>query len=563
MNNPSGYTLFNSKNQHGERFMQEDPVSPYVLFAEHRTSKNTLFEKTLSDHDRTQCKVRYPEGLHLTREQEKYVQDQTYFIVFAWTNHDEKLVHFIHELLHVIQYIGRDKVFISVYESHSSDKAPHLLQLFKDMLVLLEIDHFVHSPFRSPLDEEENTAIDIPSDMPFKPRPKIPFRPRRKHNRPILAKPKLRRKEVPKQQIEDPAPLQPPTDPVDILDPSDNHSKCAKYKEMVELMAQFTKELGLVKKPSNTLDSLTKKLKAMLEHVGEDCLHPTSDNPIVPITVNPSNAASQPLQNIANQPIKPAQEVDPEQYYIDRISFLADVRNKSIEPLHFLSNKFTKIIYLNDVFFCWEDIIRLILLRDADMACSLDFDRNRYGIKVYDMWVTRDMQGKMLKHTYPYFSSEYDGAHLRDNKPFQVLNCWNGLVVMNAEPFYKDVEFRTMREDVADCAASECTHICNDFWANGYYKIAVDPLVSVAYDADVYRDFEPYWKAMSNENSVIRSHVDWDRPIPWVNSPPPSYECCPLEIGNIHTEGECHDISMEWIKDALHKREVPMNGGTS
>lgn len=65
-----------------------------------------------------------------------------------------------------------------------------------------------------------------------------------------------------------------------------------------------------------------------------------------------------------------------------RIEFLADIRNRAMEPL-FSANvpKFDRIIFFNDVYFCKDDILRL-LLYDADMACSMDFDA---GFR--DTWV--------------------------------------------------------------------------------------------------------------------------------------------------------------------------------
>ena len=77
-----------------------------------------------------------------------------------------------------------------------------------------------------------------------------------------------------------------------------------------------------------------------------------------------------------------------------RIDFLAKVRNKALEPLWKLANdgsgaakkmsgpavepwKADRIIFMNDVFVCAKDFMRL-LLHDVDMACGLDFgDRDK------------------------------------------------------------------------------------------------------------------------------------------------------------------------------------------
>ena len=87
-----------------------------------------------------------------------------------------------------------------------------------------------------------------------------------------------------------------------------------------------------------------------------------------------------------------------------RVNFLAQVRNKALEPLWRLANssapssskllrghangiqpwKADRIIFMNDVFVCARDFARL-LLHDADMACALDFgDRDQVGVLVQD-----------------------------------------------------------------------------------------------------------------------------------------------------------------------------------
>jgi hypothetical protein len=75
-----------------------------------------------------------------------------------------------------------------------------------------------------------------------------------------------------------------------------------------------------------------------------------------------------------------------------RIEFLARLRNKAMEPIQSADSdvrienwgEFTKVIYLNDIRFEWEDIVRLIATRvegkeneDYDVACAMDF--GEYG----------------------------------------------------------------------------------------------------------------------------------------------------------------------------------------
>ena len=81
---------------------------------------------------------------------------------------------------------------------------------------------------------------------------------------------------------------------------------------------------------------------------------------------------------------------------MDRIAFLAGVRNAALEPLwqprsargnnatwmgHLEERGLgpwpaTRIIFLNDVYLCAKDVIRL-LFHEADMACGFDLDPDR------------------------------------------------------------------------------------------------------------------------------------------------------------------------------------------
>lgn len=74
----------------------------------------------------------------------------------------------------------------------------------------------------------------------------------------------------------------------------------------------------------------------------------------------------------------------------ERVTYLAGVRNKALEPLQSPNDKlrlvdntlFTKVVFLNDIFFSWQGIIRLLATRidgredlpsDYDLACAMDF----------------------------------------------------------------------------------------------------------------------------------------------------------------------------------------------
>lgn len=94
----------------------------------------------------------------------------------------------------------------------------------------------------------------------------------------------------------------------------------------------------------------------------------------------------------------------------ERIEFLAKVRNAALEPLWLETSENVgnssswfgrsrsqklwpadKIVFLNDVYFCARDVVRLIL-HNVDMACGMDFDRRKLDqvpIQVYTQLCAR------------------------------------------------------------------------------------------------------------------------------------------------------------------------------
>lgn len=75
---------------------------------------------------------------------------------------------------------------------------------------------------------------------------------------------------------------------------------------------------------------------------------------------------------------------------LERIRFLAGVRNKALEPIQSSDGKirlsghgtFTKIVFLNDIYFSYDSIVRLLATRldgdttlagDYDLACAIDY----------------------------------------------------------------------------------------------------------------------------------------------------------------------------------------------
>ncbi|KAF9027415.1 capsular associated protein [Hymenopellis radicata] len=186
-----------------------------------------------------------------------------------------------------------------------------------------------------------------------------------------------------------------------------------------------------------------------------------------------------------------------------RIAYMAEIRNKVLQPLKDMERRFSKVIFFNDVFFDWREVMELIDTKrgDYDLACAMDFD----GIGLYDIWVVRDACGRTAKEIWPYFSSDSRAvSNLRRHQPIEVASCWNGIAVFNAVWFTPGgvnvtkpstdsptrtgdflpplpLEFRGS----TDCTSSECFIIGMDmhFWNTPQRpKIYVNPRVRVAYE---------------------------------------------------------------------------------
>lgn len=72
--------------------------------------------------------------------------------------------------------------------------------------------------------------------------------------------------------------------------------------------------------------------------------------------------------------------------------------------------------------------------------------------------------------------------------PIQVQSCWNGIAILDPAPMYAHphVRFRMAKLGDGECSASECSLICNDYWAAGYGRIVTVPRVKLAYDKQVF-----------------------------------------------------------------------------
>ncbi|WRT63898.1 uncharacterized protein IL334_000824 [Kwoniella shivajii] len=137
---------------------------------------------------------------------------------------------------------------------------------------------------------------------------------------------------------------------------------------------------------------------------------------------------------------------------VERIEYLAKARNVALEPIQSKDDNirianhqhFTKILFLNDIWFKWESIIELLDTRyiddttgqqsdfgDYDQVCAMDFAISG----LYDTWVARDVCGTPMRIFWPYVKDPTSIKKVIAEEPFQVSACWNGVTALDAQPF--------------------------------------------------------------------------------------------------------------------------------
>ncbi|GBB97986.1 hypothetical protein RclHR1_03110018 [Rhizophagus clarus] len=186
----------------------------------------------------------------------------------------------------------------------------------------------------------------------------------------------------------------------------------------------------------------------------------------------------------------------PKHYISRRIPYLANLRNKVLEPLLKQAEKgnhFDKVLFFNDIIWRVSDILTLLKTNgySYDAACAMDF----YWT-FYDTFATRELPPPPSPNTsypwpstpyYPYFYDTTAQQHVYNGESVQVFSCWNGVAIMNAEPFVKHgIKFRALipQDSELPFEASECCLIFSDFRKIGYDKVFINPNVRVSY---VYR----------------------------------------------------------------------------
>jgi hypothetical protein len=209
----------------------------------------------------------------------------------------------------------------------------------------------------------------------------------------------------------------------------------------------------------------------------------------------------------------------------NRIDYLSKLRNVVLLPIlqAFPRRHFDKVFFLNDVYLCGGDILRL-LAHDVDMACGLDFKKNRF----YDIWVMEQTAKQQLQgHSWdlslqlPKPPLSFDSDDEESSR--RVLACWNGAAAFVTAPLYRGVRFRRGMQELGegDCSQSECSLWSMDFHNLGYHRIIADPSVQFAYD------LEQYFMWFRQPRLVTQQKVYPPLDLDGFNET--SYRCCELE----------------------------------
>ncbi|KAK2811129.1 hypothetical protein FQN50_002465 [Emmonsiellopsis sp. PD_5] len=141
-----------------------------------------------------------------------------------------------------------------------------------------------------------------------------------------------------------------------------------------------------------------------------------------------------------------------------RIAYLAEVRNRALRPLDDKrSQRYDKLLYLNDVVFDPIDALQLLFSTNADengisqyrAACAVDFIN---PFKFYDTYATRDLEGfSMGVPFYPWFSNAGEAESRQDvldqKDAVRVRSCWGGMVAFDAKFFQHPSPFDTDHND--------------------------------------------------------------------------------------------------------------------
>ena len=105
---------------------------------------------------------------------------------------------------------------------------------------------------------------------------------------------------------------------------------------------------------------------------------------------------------------------------------------------------------------------------------------------------------------WPYFRARASRLAMKSSSPVPVKSCWNGMVFMDAAPFYNTshpLHFRGIQDSLAlsHLEASECCLIHADNPLTSEKGLWLNPNVRVGYNEEAYSSIhhEPSWLSLS------------------------------------------------------------------
>lgn len=220
---------------------------------------------------------------------------------------------------------------------------------------------------------------------------------------------------------------------------------------------------------------------------------------------------------------------------VKRLDYLAEVRNRALQPLDNAFVRYDKLLYLNDVVFDPVDALQLLFSTHADAnghaeyraACAADFIN---PIKYYDTFATRDFEGYGIGLPfYPFFTTAGAGTSRKDvlsgSDAVRVRSCWGGMVAFDARYFQSQsnptnipftaasespsnitAPYRFRAEDDLYWDASECCLIHADIQDTDpeYSGIFLNPYVRVSYDWNTLS-----WLGFTRRFERLLSPIHW------------------------------------------------------
>jgi len=170
----------------------------------------------------------------------------------------------------------------------------------------------------------------------------------------------------------------------------------------------------------------------------------------------------------------------------ERIVYLGQLRDLSMDYLYEIKDlnfSNTKIIFLNDIIYRYQDVIKLLSTNGGtydsyDSVCALDFYEG-----FYDSWASQLLDGLYFRRYYPYMSNKQAQDAVLNNDLIRTFSCWNGVTVFWAKAFEDRVLYFRHGFRVRQ---SECLMVHSDMHLMGFQKTLVDPTVKVAYTYEYY-----------------------------------------------------------------------------